>query len=43
MIVAAFSNIFISGKILPHAKTSYLVTFSVDKAKILAVYLSKLY
>ena len=42
-IVAAFSSKSFSGKTSLPVRNSYLLTFSDDKAEILAVYLSILY
>ena len=42
-IVAAFSSKSFSGKTSLPVRNSYLLTFSDDKAEILAVYLSMLY
>ena len=41
LIIAAFCNILFSGKISPPIKNSYLLTFPDDKAKALALCLSK--
>ena len=43
LIVAAFSNNPFSGKTSSPIKNKYLPTFPDNKAKILAVWLSKLY